>query len=164
MAKLSWNFLFQVPLIRRFWPSDEAVESGKERTYALEAAKLVLRFAPQLGHATRRSRQQIHNFPQKHHELVELFRCNEEPPAMRVEDNTQESVPLRHRHISLGGEDQCAISKHLIQGIKPWLCCIQGRLTDRASPSQASTQEVKQHEDAMEKVIHEGTRVNLQLF
>ena len=114
MAKLSWNFLFQVPLIRRFWPSDEAVESGKERTYALEAAKLVLRFAPQLGHATRRTRQQIHNFPQKQHELVELFRCNEEPPAMRVEDNTQESVPLRHRHISLGGEDQCAVGKHLI--------------------------------------------------
>jgi hypothetical protein len=96
VAKLSWNFFLQDPLIRRFWPSDETVESGKKRKHALEAVELMLRFAPQLGHATRRTRQQIHKFLQKHHEFFELFCCDEEAPAMRIEDDTQERVLLRH--------------------------------------------------------------------
>jgi hypothetical protein len=94
MAKLSWNFLLQVPLIRRLWPSNEAIKSRKERSHTLETAELVLRLAPQLRHATGRTREQIHNLAQKQHELVKLLCSNVEPSAMRIENDTQENVPL----------------------------------------------------------------------
>jgi hypothetical protein len=75
-----------------FRPPDELIKAHKKGTNTLKSSKLVLCLAPQLCHSLRRAREELHDFtPQIH---VKLLLSYKQPIQMRIENDTQENVPL----------------------------------------------------------------------
>jgi hypothetical protein len=85
---------FLVPLVHAAGSSDETIETHQQRTHPLQAAELVLSLSQQLGHVSRRARDQLHDLPEQCHGLGELLRSDEHVSLMSVEYDADEEMPL----------------------------------------------------------------------